>query len=106
MINPSEEEYLASWRSVLEKYGDIDDSLPVYAWPGGGTLVYIVGDDHNLGEICPTCAQEVAKHPKEYSSEQFIFRALETYDEGEPIHCAHCDRVMLASYGETEERSH
>jgi hypothetical protein len=106
MYCPSEEAHVASWKSVKEKYADIDGELPAFAWPGGYTLIYWVGDDSNLGEICSSCANKVADDPEGYSADQFIFRSLETYDEGSPIHCAHCDREMIATYGETEEKEH
>jgi hypothetical protein len=104
MQNPTEEEYLLAWQAFKERFADIDGKLPIYAWPGGGTLVAYVGDDNNLGEICLPCAQKVMDNLSEYSWEQFIIRAIETYDEGDVIRCVECGRTMIASYGVQPER--
>lgn len=77
--------------------------LETYAWPGGYPLYYVVGDDDNVGTICPECAQGVADSPGDYSPDQFRFRSCETNWEDPDLYCDHCDERIPSAYGDPND---
>ena len=91
--------------------------FPYYAFPGGYTIIYIAGDNEVL---CPECAnlpeaystaekREAIKKgldrvdgPPDYTDRAWELVAVDTYDEGLPIQCAHCNKDIESSYGPTD----
>ncbi len=92
-------------RAVLQEHGipshihpdvyrragiDPGDSLPLFAWPGGSTLVYYDEDNDPVCADCATC---------DAFSTRIV--AVDTYDEGPDLFCS-CGAIIAASYGDPE----
>ena len=91
--------------------------FPYYAFPGGYTIIYIAGDNEVL---CPECANQPEAYstaekreaikkgldledgPPDYTDRAWELVAVETYDEGLPIQCVHCNKDIESSYGPTD----
>jgi hypothetical protein len=86
----------------LDEIRQSDGSLPAYAWPGGYTIVYVMGD----GAVC--CADCASGKNGSEASPHAIDAAwrvvgYQTHDEGPDEHCIHCNTVLASSYGDPDE---
>lgn len=75
-----------------ERY--MDETMPMYAWPGGYTVVYY----DEQGDIwCPSCRRQAPADIK--------FHPPQTYDEGPTEYCIECNSTIESSYGDPDEQS-
>lgn len=73
-----------------------------YTSLGSYTLVYILADG---GEMCAACANGHNGSDASVFAEDKSWRIIgsQTYDEGPPLQCAHCNAEIESSYGDPNE---
>jgi hypothetical protein len=77
-----------------------------YAWPGGYTLLALMGDGEVLCHHCVVNESEVhdmsTTYP-EWNDPAWKFEDCFIHWEGDPLFCAHCNKELPSEYGPIEE---
>lgn len=72
---------------------DMSKDLPMYAWPGGYSLVYYDKD----GEIlCWECANKA-----DWGDAEIV--SCDVYEEGPHTYCCNCNKILDSEYGDPGE---
>lgn len=90
---------------IAYRDGVVQGNYDAYAWPGGNQLVYHTADG---SELCPECRNGLngseTLNPEYQTDPQWTVTGVGTHDEGPPIHCAHCNKELIATYGDPDEQ--
>jgi hypothetical protein len=83
---------------------DEKGNLPVYAWPGGYPIYYLVADD---GILCPSCANtekavRLAEQDDSPDFDQWRIVAGDINWEASDLYCDNCNERIQSAYGEDE----
>jgi hypothetical protein len=94
---------LRSPHPVTYQDGVVQGDYPAYAWPGGSQLIYHTQDG---GTLCPECRN--GRNGSEALTDdgsidgQWNVTGVSAHDEGPPIHCDHCNKPLIATYGDPD----
>jgi hypothetical protein len=88
---------------VAYRDGVVQGDYDAYQWPGGNQLVYHTQDG---GTLCPECRNGLngsdALDPEMQTDPQWTVTGVSAHDEGPPIHCDHCNKPLIATYGDPD----
>jgi hypothetical protein len=83
--------------------GHVQANFPAYAWPGGNQIIYTMMDG---GYLCPECRNgrngSLAAHTPQHDR-QWQVSGSWLHDEGPPIYCDHCNKQLVATYGDPDD---